>query len=165
MKKIAHLLLTVVADSSVEDVGPNPEPVMQSVSSSSHSPGTTSVNNDGGGTTVGGTYTGVIKSSPAGCDKFFGRLGHRYICVYIYISTTIRSLRDTRGANSVPSTFRTNSLVRLVFVRSSEPESKNDRRKARKRNYCPGRRDTSPLACRYDTTNLTDFASCRPNRN
>jgi hypothetical protein len=57
------LLLIVVAESSVEEVGPNPEPVIQSVSSSSHAPGT-SVTNDGGGTTVGGTYTGVIKSSP-----------------------------------------------------------------------------------------------------
>lgn len=57
------LLLMVVAESSVEDVGPNPEPVIQSVSSSSHAPGI-SVINDGGGTTVGGTYTGVIKSSP-----------------------------------------------------------------------------------------------------
>jgi len=49
-----YLLFMVVAESSVEDVGPNPEPVIQSVSSSSHAPGT-SVINDGGGTTVGGT--------------------------------------------------------------------------------------------------------------
>lgn len=44
----------VVGSLSVEDVGPNPEPVIQSDSSSSHAPGN-SVTNDGGGTTVGGT--------------------------------------------------------------------------------------------------------------
>lgn len=44
----------VIGMSSVDDVGPNPEPVIQSVSSSSHAPGI-SVINDGGGTTVGGT--------------------------------------------------------------------------------------------------------------
>lgn len=60
---ILYLLFVVTAESSVDDVGPKPEPVIQSVSSSSHAPGT-SVINDGGGTTVGGTYTGVIKSSP-----------------------------------------------------------------------------------------------------
>lgn len=49
-----YLLFVVIAESSVEEVGPNPEPVIQSVSSSSHAPGT-SVINDGGGTTVGGT--------------------------------------------------------------------------------------------------------------
>lgn len=50
----SFILLIVVAESSVEEVGPNPEPVIQSVSSSSHASGT-SVTNDGGGTTVGGT--------------------------------------------------------------------------------------------------------------
>jgi hypothetical protein len=51
--KINYLLLIVV-ESSVEVVGPNPEPVIQSDSSSSHAPGM-SVINEGGGTTVGGT--------------------------------------------------------------------------------------------------------------
>lgn len=44
----------VVGESSVDDVGPNPEPIIQLVSSSSHASGL-SVTNDGGGTTVGGT--------------------------------------------------------------------------------------------------------------
>lgn len=54
IRKTHSLLTVVVADSSVENVGPNPEPVMQSVSSSSHAPGTL-VTSPGGGTTVGGT--------------------------------------------------------------------------------------------------------------
>lgn len=44
----------VVGKSSEDDVGPNPEPMIQLVSSSSHVSGA-SVTKDGGGTTVGGT--------------------------------------------------------------------------------------------------------------
>lgn len=74
-----------MAESSVEEVGPNPEPVIQSVSSSSHAPGT-SVTNDGGGTTVGGTYTGVIKSSPALKKK----LNYNILSMFLVLSYYIK---------------------------------------------------------------------------